>query len=265
MNRLEIENWLAGLPLSNQTKNHIPYTFRIVLRDAEMAGYIPFNVLEKIERFGDDAKKRDVFTLEELKSMFPDDYQKLIEIWGSLKHAVCYMILATTGIRTGEVRALCWRHNIAEGALLIEQAVKADDTIAATKTGDMRIVLLPSKAQLFLDDWRSSRENPLTEADDLTFFGADRNKPWSRDYLGKYLHSCMDRAGIKGNRRNLVCHSFRHTFNTIMRQVLPLEVLQALTGHKSESMTNLYDHPSIEDRLKKLNTSKELIESVWGY
>lgn len=129
MNRLEIENWLAGLPLSNQTKNHILYTFRIVLRDAEIAGYIPFNVLEKIERFGDDAKKRDVFTLEELKSMFPDDYQKLIEIWGSLKHAVCYMILATTGIRTGEVRALYWRHNIAEGALLIEQAVKADDTI----------------------------------------------------------------------------------------------------------------------------------------
>jgi hypothetical protein len=38
INRVEVERWLIGLDLSNQTKNHILYTLRIILRDAVAAG-----------------------------------------------------------------------------------------------------------------------------------------------------------------------------------------------------------------------------------
>lgn len=265
INRLEVENWLASIPRANATRNQILDTFRIVLREAETAGYVQHNVLERTERFGaSDRKERDIFTLEELKTLFPEDREKLLEIWGSLKHATCFMVIASTGIRTGEARALCWRHSLDRGALLIDQAVKADRTIGTTKSGDIRIVLLPAKAQVILDDWRESDKNPFREPDDLIFWGNGRHKPWSADYLSKYLHPCLDRAEINTQGRNLVCHSFRHTFNTMMRQILPLEILQALTGHKSETMTQLYDHPTLEDRLKKLQGHKKMIEKVWG-
>jgi integrase len=265
INRLEVENWLASIPRANATRNQILDTFRIVMREAETAGYIPHNVLERTERFGAaDRKERDIFTLEELKRLFPEDRGKLLEIWGSLKHATCFIVIATTGIRTGEARALCWRHNLEGGALLIDQAVKADRTMGATKTGDVRIVLLPGKAQTLLNDWKDSEKNPFRGPDDLLFWGNDRNKPWSSNYLSKYLHPCLERAEVDTGSRNLVCHSFRHTFNTMMRQILPLEILQALTGHKSEAMTQLYDHPTLEDRLKKLQGHKKLIEKVWN-
>ena len=263
LNTLEVENWLASLPVSNQTKNHILYTFRIVLRDAESAGYVTSNVLEKVERFSDDAAKRDVFAIAELKQLFPEDFSKLLEIWKTTKHAACYVVLATTGIRTGEARALCWRDNIASGALLIERAVKANGAIGPTKTEDVRIVLLPERAQQLLNDWRDSGENPFTGPEDLIFFGADRDKPYSKDYLGKYFHPALLRAKMTTQGRNLVCHSLRHTYNTIMRQALPLEMLQSLTGHKSLAMTDHYDHPSIEDRLKKLQASRKIVDSVW--
>ena len=65
---MDIECWLIGLNLSNQTKNHILYSFRIVLKDAELAGKIPANPLEKIEPMGKDAQRRDVFSIEELRT-----------------------------------------------------------------------------------------------------------------------------------------------------------------------------------------------------
>ena len=262
LNKRSIEDWLTSQTISNQTKNHILYSFRIVLRDAEDAGLLEKNVLDRVEPFGNEAKKRDVFSVEDLKQLFPDDREKLLEIWGSLKHATCYIVLASTGIRTGEVRALQWLHNISDGALLIDRAVKADGSIGTTKSKDVRIVLLPAKVQRLLNEWL--KETPFSENVDLIFFGNAKDKPWSRDYLSKYFHPCMGRAKIDTTGKNIVCHSFRHTFNTVMRQVLPLEILQALTGHKSESMTDLYDHPSIEARLNKLEGSRRLIESIWN-
>ncbi|MGD2144806.1 MAG: hypothetical protein PVF54_10045 [Anaerolineae bacterium] len=40
--------------------------------------------------------------------------------------------------------------------------------------------------------------------------------------------------------------------------------MREFTGHRTEAMTERYDHPALEDRLKKLAGSRELIEGVWG-
>ena len=71
INRVSVENWLVSLPLSNQTKNHILYSFRIVMREAEQSGSLLANPLEKVEGFGSAHKSRDVFTLPELLKLFP--------------------------------------------------------------------------------------------------------------------------------------------------------------------------------------------------
>ena len=80
MNRVEIENWLIALTnhktkakLSNQTKNHILYTFRIILKEAERERIVPFNCLATVEALANSAKERGVFSKDELGKLFPED------------------------------------------------------------------------------------------------------------------------------------------------------------------------------------------------
>ena len=91
--RIHIEKWLISLDLSNQTKNHILYSFRIVLREAVLEGLISHNPLEQIEAMGCDRKKRDPFTLEELGLLFPKNQNNLLKIWKTVKHAACFIVL----------------------------------------------------------------------------------------------------------------------------------------------------------------------------
>jgi len=261
LKRIDIEKWLISLDLSNQTKNHILYSFRIVLREAVLEGLISSNPLEQIEAMGNNAKKRDPFTPSEIRLLFPENRESLLKIWKTTKHAACFLIIASTGIRSGEVRALRWRHLLNGTALYIENAVKANNIIDKTKTDEVRVVLLPKYAQELLELWYS--ETPFKDKEDLIFFGMGADKPLNRKSLSYYLSQCIKRSGINTKGRKLVVHSFRHTFNTIMRKILPEEILRELTGHKSREMTDLYDHPTVDDRLKKLSKSRNLIESIW--
>ncbi|HOV64787.1 MAG TPA: hypothetical protein PLG43_13015 [Spirochaetia bacterium] len=61
---------------------------------------------KKTEAMGKTIKARDAFTLEELRTFFPEDKLKLIEIWKTEKYAIAFFILATTWLRSGELRAL---------------------------------------------------------------------------------------------------------------------------------------------------------------
>jgi integrase len=109
LNRVEIENWLVSLKgiktqeaLSNQTKNHILYAFRIVLRKAEREGIVPYNCISIVESLAVQPKQRDVFSQEELQKLFPSDLEALVRIWFQEEYAYFFFILATTGLRRGE-------------------------------------------------------------------------------------------------------------------------------------------------------------------
>ena len=265
LNRVEIENWLIGLlnhkipkaisnkealpvqkPLSNQTKNHILYTFRIILKEAERERIIPFNCLATVESMANSSKERGVFTKVELNLLFPEDIEKMISIWGRKEYAYMFYILATTGLRSGEVRALQWKHiiwNDQRNGLRIERAVKDNDTFGTTKTGHSRVVLLTKKADEYLQDWL--KESTFDQMNDLIFLGSERTKPVTRKTMSRHFEQALKRTGIEVGNRNLVIHSFRHTYNTLLRPLLPKDVLQSMTGHRTDSMTDRYDHPDL--------------------
>ncbi|HUV08923.1 MAG TPA: tyrosine-type recombinase/integrase [Spirochaetia bacterium] len=261
LNQNMIEDWLVSLALAGQTKNHILYTFRIVLRQAQIEKIIENNPLEKVDPFAIQARPRDCFTLDELRCLFPPDKEDMTRIWRYPKHAVCFYTLAATGIRSGEARALRWRHVLWEGGLLIQQAVKPDGEIASTKSGAERIVLAPSRLLELLLEWR--RQTPYPDPEHLVFYGRDGSTPMSRNVLNKQLPKCLGRTTIEAGDRLLVVHSFRHTYNTIMRQILPEAILRSMIGHSSEEMTNRYDHPTVQDRLQKLLEVRSTVESIW--
>lgn len=269
LNRVEIENWLIGLknyrsgvPLSNQSKNHILYTFRIVLREVERERLIPFNCLGTVESLALRPKARDVFTKEELNRLFPADIKEMKAIWGRKEYAYLFYVLATTGMRSGEVRALQWKHIIWDetcNGLFVERAVKDNDEFGTTKTGFSRVVLLTTRANECLKDWLD--ETPFDQMNDLIFFGQERNRPTTRKNLSLHFQKALQRTQID---RNLVIHSFRHTYNTLLEPVLPKETLQALTGHRTDEMTERYNHPDINKRLRILTTHAISLDKIFS-
>ena len=85
----------------------------------------------------------EVFALAELKKLFSKNREKLLEIWTHLKYASCFHTMATTGIRSGEARALQWQDvSWDQKGLLILRAVKADGSIRQPKAKEILPVYL---------------------------------------------------------------------------------------------------------------------------
>jgi len=271
LNRVEIENWLVALksiktgkPLSNQTKNHILFAFRTILREAEREGIIPYNCLATVESLAVHPVQRDVFTQAELKKLFPRDLEALKKIWKEEEYAYFFFILATTGLRRGECRALKWKHiiiNTQRNGLLIEESIKNDNTTGTTKTGKDRVVVLNQRGELMLDHWKAI--TPFNDLEDLIFFGRTGSRPIMGKTLQNRFQKALVKADIKSEGRNLVIHSFRHTYNTLLRNVLPLEILQETTGHSSESMTERYNHPSLKDSYSRILEHEDAFDGLF--
>jgi integrase len=270
LNRIEIENWLIEIQkkdtkvqLSNQTKNHILYTFRIVLREAEREALIPYNCLATVESLGGTSQQRDIFTKEELEKLFPNDITQMETIWGRREYAYIFLLLSTTGMRVGELRALQWKHIIWKedrNALLIEQSVKHDNSIGSTKTNKSRIVVLTKRAQDCLDDWLEV--SPFDQMRDFIFYGQDRSSTVTgRTLLNRFAKALKD-VGIDTTGRNLVIHSFRHTYNTMLKPLMPIEVLQSMTGHSSDAMTQHYNHPTFDDEYNAIMKFQIALDSL---
>jgi integrase len=261
LTRPAIRDWLVTLPLSNQTKNHILYTFKILLQEAEAEKLIRSDPLATAKRFGSDVRARDIFTMDDLRLLFPKAHKKLLEVWKTEKYAAIFMVMATTGIRSGEARALAWRHLLPGGWLHVERAVKRNGEIGTTKTGTVRVIALPARTREELARWRE--ESPFKEPNHLIFYGADSDTPLHVETLTHFFPGALVRAKVKTAGKNLVVHSLRHGYNTIMRQVLPEEILRRFTGHKTPEMTDAYDHPALLDQIKKLEGARGIVEAVW--
>ena len=126
INPVQVENWLLELKFANSTKNHIRDTFNIVLNEARRERLIKTNPIDDVGRLSkSNYKKRDTLSMEELRTLFPKDEQQLLLVWKRYDLAALYFLMLTSGIRSGEARALLWKSIVwDEQAILIIQAVK---------------------------------------------------------------------------------------------------------------------------------------------
>lgn len=146
------------------------YTLRIILREAKDKKIITENPLQVTEPMGKESTTRDVFSDAELKALFPAG--KLAEVWFSQSKGCLFMVLASTGIRSGEARALAWRQVLwGERALLVDRAVHKDGEIGpiSEKKGGAKIVLLPSRTAAELKEW--FEKTFWKEPEDIVFSG----------------------------------------------------------------------------------------------
>ncbi|MBA7658555.1 hypothetical protein ES703_66511 [subsurface metagenome] len=87
-------------------------------------------------------------------------------------------------------------------------------------------------------------------SEDFVFYGECRDKPLNNKTILRTLYKALENIGIKPEerkRRNLNYHSWRHTFNTLMRGKIPDAKLQRLTGHRNVRILENYTHFSIDD------------------
>jgi integrase len=85
--------------------------------------------------------------------------------------------------------------------------------------------------------------------------------PVSQTYIRRAFNYALKKIGINEKeirRRGLSLHGWRHFLNTeLQRQGLTIQQVQAVTGHKSDRMTEWYSHPDarqITDVIKAQET-----------
>lgn len=258
-----VEDWLITLPLANGTRNSILYALKTVYKEARRANLIKVDPLVDVEPMAKLYRPRDAFSLEELRVLFPADEAGLLKVWKRPLWATFFVVLATTGMRAGEALALQWKHVLWHiPGIAVVQAVKRGGVIGPTKSGEERGMIVPEYTVNTLRWWQSKARYPGDE--DLMFCQKDGRTPIGRQApMDNYLRA-LDRAEISRDGRNLVVHSFRHTYNTLLKNRLPGDILREFVGHKSVAMTDRYDHGEIEDALQKVKPAAQaIIDGLW--
>jgi len=148
---------------------------------------------------------------------------------------------ASTGLRSGEQRALCWRHiDFDRGFVRVEQAAKFDNSIGDVKTkAGVREVPVPDNILSAL------REHRLASAfagdDDLVFPNTTGGVLNQTMLLQKALLPACKKVGLDPIR----WHDLRHYYASKLLDALQDELwtVQRLLGHESiNTTTTTYGH-----------------------
>jgi integrase len=272
INPVDISDFLLSLELSNQTKNHIRQSLSLIMDEAVFKGIIQYNPVKSVKPFSlksEFRKERDVLSLQEINLLFPQDTNKLYEIWGDQYKATLFFSILTSGMRIGEAAVLQWCHiDFERHILYILQARKDDGQIGKTKTGEQRAVLLPSRTMDMLKAWKE--KTPFDSENDFIFYGSDgqgqtpTNRRTANTWFKAGIENCekLNKIDLNREERGLCIHSLRHSYNTLMRKKIPEDTLRLMMGHSSEKMTDRYDGNQLENKVLSL-PKVTVIDDAW--
>lgn len=160
------------------------------------------------------------------------------EASGSRRDRAFVPLLATLGVRGGELRQLCledidWK----EGKIKIK----------GSKSARERVLPLPVDAGTLLGDYLQ-HERPLTPYREVFLTSMAPRQPLGGGGSTYMVCEFLERCGIEGPR--LGSHCFRHTAATMMvRNGATLKEVADVLGHCSIATTSIYvklDQPSLE-------------------
>ena len=278
-----VDDWLLSLKVSSQTKDHIRTTLRIIFREALRERYIQSNPMDFVEREKIVHASNEPPSMDELRKLFPDDRKKFKDIWPLHHYGVMCALTASTGLRMQEVRALTRKSIVTDKqGVIVARAVKTDGTVGLPKADEIRVVLAPQETMDLLTWWFSIGN--IQSGDQLLFQGREGG-PIDRKAPYKYFKQALDIAEINAQGRKLTVHGLRHAYNTRMRQILTEaaiegfwdetqmcfanklksadQILREYTGHRSSTMTDLYDHPDLVKKIDAFQAFKPYTELFW--
>jgi integrase len=174
-------------------------------------------------------------------------------------------------MRLGEIQAVRIQDIDPRGAIYVNHSWDDRHGMSIPKWNSTRIVPLIPEAKAAIQDLLNFKRWGDPRPTDVLFWGTNRERPLTKRGILQQFRLALGRIGItpeEVTRRNIVFHSWRHTYNSNMRGRVPDEQLRRVTGHKSEAMTDRYDHVQIESLAdvlaaqKLLFSAKEQTEAV---
>jgi len=242
---VDFEKWWMNLNIKNSTKNSIMYTLSLIMKEAVRQGIIEHSPLMGMEALDPNSKTRDYLRMEEVNRLFPAGTDEFQKVWGkNTGYGIILLIAASGGLRSGELRALRWRHVVWEtGGVLVMKAQKKISGEGEPKAGSIRGVLLPEQTMTLLRWWYEINNEPGPEV--------HISPCLSSPPLFTALKKGMEKAEIDYSDRYLDVHSLRHTYNSHMRGLLDESNLMAFTGHRTVKMLEHYDQKTVAEKLQR--------------
>ena len=219
--------------------NSVLNAVAVPLAEAVRLGLLLRNPATSVERLPDRPPTREILSLGEVRAFFALSWQDPRLLAASLT-------AATTGLRLGEIRGL-QTEDVQSGYLRVQHNWQDGEGLKAPKWGSKRDVPLPARTEGALHALIDS--NPW--GDGFVFYGVRRGCPPDRKTITNAFIDGLSRIGIceeVRRRRGLTFHSWRHFYNSMLRGQLPDHALRALTGHRSEAMTDRYTTLTDEQR-----------------
>jgi integrase len=259
----QIESWILTLrreKLSPSTINHALRCLKIMLKEATRQGIIARDPSVFITGLAEQQAERGILSGAEIRALFEE--KALGKVWaGDRKHYTLNVLAASTGMRMGELQALPVGA-VHENYVTISQSWERRDGIkAGTKTGPGRLVPLPSVTARHLNELIAA--SPYREADDLVFYGKDRRTPLSPRFMMDSFYGALAQIGIdeaQREARRITFHSHRHFLNTALRAArVPDTLVQRVTGHATQEMTEHYSHFALEDFRDVMKVQERLL------
>ncbi len=231
-----IEAWHRSLTgLSNRSKNKLLIQLHGIFRRAQYVWGIPVNPLSRVE-------KHPVRASGDIEVFSPEEVWALVRAAASDVDAAIFLTAAFTGLRLGELLALCWRDVDFAGEAIRVRGSWASGALTTPKSGKVRSVpLAPDVAEALAKLGR--RENWVRD-DDLVFPG-EGGGYLDGSALRRRYKVALKRAGL----RPLRFHDVRHTFGTRMIGKADIRRVQEWMGHADIQTTMRYLHyaPHAED------------------
>jgi integrase len=259
----EIDKWLDYMiaeKYENSTINGYYGTLQTMMKWAAKKRYIDRDPFLDVEKLLKEKKDKKIITPDEFKALFAVDWKK---VWDNdLLRCTANKIAALTGMRCCEVLGLQGKFVYDDHIFLCGQYDKYGYRETKTKIKHH----IPLTGAIVADLRKLMRVNG-----EGYIFSLDGGiTPVSRRHIYNGLRKALNNIGISDEdiaERGLNIHAWRHVCNTELQTAgLTVQKVQAVTGHKSERMTEHYTHfdpldfgevPKIQAKLLKPKPKKQ--------
>jgi len=230
-----IERWLSSLAGAASSRRKALVLLHGILRRAKKVWGLTANAAAEVE-------KPPVGRSGEIQVFSPEEVWALVRAAASETDAALFLTAAFTGLRLGELLALCWRDVDFAGSVIRVRASYAAGALTTPKSGKVRAV--PMAPDVASSVAQLGQRRDWTGDDDLVFPGATGTY-LDGSALRQRYKAALRRAGL----RSLRFRDLRHTFGTRMIAKADIRRVQEWMGHADIQTTMRYLHytPRPED------------------
>ena len=262
-------DWMAG---QQNSYRFVVSKFRAIMKFAVKRDLIDANPFDKVDMPTPIEKQvrpdaNEFYTKAQLQTFLNAIQSKYNERKQAEQLAILYL-LATTGMRIGEIRALTWDDMHLETS---EPYISVDKTRAydvddgeiinppKTKAGK-RKVLINQTARNLLIQWHIEQSKHLGGTLQIVFTNLHFKDAISRATVDNWYKAALKETDLP----RLTLHGFRHTFVTLgLQGGANVKGIQSLVGHEDASTTlNIYAGVTDEMRTETVQKFNSIIDNA---